>query len=49
MKKYIWCEDARSGYEFWNIFFSELAPDAVVESKRNNSELRKAVSQINNE
>ena len=48
MTTYIWCEDTASGYEFWCKFFEAIEPDAVVESKGNNSGLRRAVEKIDN-
>ena len=44
--KYIWCEDKGSGYIFWKELFAELCPEAIVETKQNNSSLRKAVESI---
>lgn len=44
--KYIWCEDKGSGYTFWKELFAELCPEAIVETKQNNSNLRKAVESI---
>jgi hypothetical protein len=46
MSKYVWCEDSGSGFAFWNIFFSFLNPDIIVQSKQNNTGLRKAVAGI---
>ena len=45
MKTYLWLEDrdGKSGYIFWQTFMKQLCPDIVVESKKNNSELVKAV------
>ena len=39
----MWCEDSKSGYEFWKRVFETLYKDYTVESKKNNSELCKAV------
>ncbi len=46
MKKYVWCEDTGAGYEFWCKIFEVLDKEIIVQSKKNNSELRKAVEQI---
>lgn len=43
---YIWCEDFKSGFTFWKILFSTLYNDCIIETKRNNTELRKAASDI---
>lgn len=45
-KTIIWTEDSKSGYVFWMKFFEILLPEAIVESKKNNSELVKAVSNL---
>ena len=45
-KMYIWTEDTKSGYSFWLNFFNRLVPEAIVQSKKNNSELVKAVSSL---
>lgn len=44
-KTYLWLEDrkGKSGYIFWQTFMKQLCPEIVVESKKNNSELVKAV------
>ena len=47
MNRYLWCEDSRSGFQFWRAMIRELFPDINVESKGSNSGLRKAVSKIN--
>lgn len=49
MKTYFWIEDRRekSGYIFWKIFMEQLYPETVVESKKNSSELVKAVKTLN--
>ena len=47
MKKYIWCEDAGSGYQFWKVLFKNLYPDIIVETKHNNSQLSKNAENIN--
>lgn len=48
MKTYLWIEDRKekSGYIFWKTFMGQLCPEIVVESKKNNSELIKAVKTI---
>ena len=47
-KTFLWIEDkkTKSGYTFWKIFTEQLFPDVIVESKKNNSELVKAVKKI---
>jgi hypothetical protein len=44
-KTYLWIEDrkGKSSYTFWKIFMKQLCPEVLVESKKNNSELVKAV------
>jgi hypothetical protein len=44
-KTYLWIEDrkGKSGYIFWKTFMKQLYPEVLVESKKNNSELVKAV------
>ncbi len=46
MSKYVWCEDIGSGYTFWCYILSHLCPEVIVESKGNNSSLRKAVERL---
>ncbi|MCM1044229.1 MAG: hypothetical protein NC417_01855 [Candidatus Gastranaerophilales bacterium] len=48
MKTYLWIEDRKekSGYIFWQAFMRQLCPEIVVESKKNNSELVKAVKAL---
>lgn len=48
MKTYLWIEDRKekSGYIFWQTFMGQLCPEMVVESKKNNSELVKAVKAL---
>ena len=46
---HIWCEDTASGYTFWTFIFNKLYDGFDVESKKNNSELCKAVKSINND
>lgn len=47
-KTYLWIEDrkGKSGYTFWKSFMGQLWPDIIVESKKNNSELVKAVRDL---
>lgn len=49
MGRYLWCEDSASGYQFWCFLCKFLYPDVIVESKKNNTRLRKAASQIQND
>ena len=44
-KTYLWIEDriGKASYKFWTTFMHELCPEVIVESKRNNRELVKAV------
>ena len=42
MSKYLWCEDSKSGYQFWRAIFGELFPDVVVETKGSNTGLWRA-------
>ena len=49
MSKYIWCEDTGSGYEFWREIAASIDPEIEIESKGNNSELRKAVEHISDD
>ena len=48
IKTYLWIEDrnGKSGYTFWRIFMEQLYPEIIVESKKNNSELVKAVKTL---
>ena len=46
MSNYIWCEDSGAGFIFWKKLFKIIYPEAIVESKFNNSRLRQAVSRI---
>lgn len=45
---HLWIEDRKekSGYIFWKILFHYLNPSIIVESKRNNTELVKAVASL---
>ena len=42
----MWCEDTGSGFAFWKTLFDTLYSDYIVESKRNNTELCKAISKL---
>ncbi len=46
---YLWIEDrkGKSGYTFWKTLMKQLYPYVIVESKKNNSELVKAVKRLN--
>ena len=48
MKTYLWIEDRKdkSGYIFWQTLMGQLCPEVVLESKKNNSELVKAVKAL---
>lgn len=47
-KTYLWLEDrkGKSGYLFWHTLMGQLFPEIIVESKKNNSELVKAVKAL---
>ena len=47
-KTFLWIEDrqGKSGYIFWKTLMQQLCPEVVVESKKNNSELVKAVKSL---
>lgn len=47
-KTYLWLEDrqGKSGYTFWKVLMQQIGQNIIVESKRNNSELIKAVRQL---
>ncbi len=47
-KTFFWIEDKKdkAGYTFWKTFMEQIFPDVIVESKRNNSELVKAVKAL---
>ena len=49
MGKYVWCEDYKSGFQFWQVLFKALYPDIIVETQNNNSRLNTAVSRINDD
>ena len=48
LKTILWIEDkkGKASYRFWNCFLQQLFPDVELESKRNNSELVKAVKNL---
>lgn len=46
MSNIFWCEDSKAGYEFWKLMFQNINSDYIVESKGNNSELRKVAKNI---
>lgn len=50
-KTYLWIEDkeGKASYVFWNTMMQNLCPDVIVESKKNNSELVKAVRDLKDE
>lgn len=51
IKTYLWIEDCKgkASYKFWEILMQQLCPEVVVESKKNNSELVKAVKALSDE
>ncbi len=49
MSIYAWCEDSGSGFEFWKQIFGTLYPNIIVETKSNNSRLRRAADSIEND
>lgn len=49
MNKFLWCEDSKSGYQFWKAIFRELHSDMTVETKGSNTGLRKAVGKISSD
>lgn len=48
IKTFLWIEDrkGKASYIFWSNLLNQLCPDMVVESKKNNSELVKAVKNL---
>lgn len=48
-KTFVWIEDRKdkAGYMFWDSLLKQLCPEVEVESKKNNSELVKAVKNLN--
>ena len=49
MARYLWCEDSKSGYQFWKTIIGKIYPDIIVETKRGNTRLRKSVERIDND
>lgn len=47
-KTFLWIEDrkGKAGYTFWSTFLEQLCPNIVLESKKNSSELVKAVKNL---
>lgn len=47
-KTFLWIEDRtdKSGFIFWKTLMAQLFPEVIVESKKNNSELVKAVRDL---
>ena len=45
VKTYLWIEDriGKASYKFWTTLMHEICPEVIVESKKNNRELVKAV------
>ena len=50
-KTFLWIEDrkGKASYIFWENLMKQLCPDVIVESKKNNSELVKAVKTLQDE
>ena len=50
-KTFLWIEDrkGKASYTFWENFMKQLSPNIIVESKKNNSELVKAVKSLQDE
>ena len=50
-KTFLWIEDqkGKASYTFWENFMRQLCPKVIVESKKNNSELVKAVKSLQDE
>lgn len=50
-KTYLWIEDrkGKAAYLFWKAFMQQLYSDVIVEGKKNNSELVKAVTTLSDE
>ena len=50
-KIYLWLEDreGKSGFVFWKTMMQQLFPEVIVQSKKNNSELIKAVKALDDE
>ena len=49
MSQYAWCEDSKSGLEFWKAIFKVINPEIIVETKNNNTNLRKSVDKISDD
>ena len=51
IKTYLWIEyrKGKAGYLFWKTFMQQMCPDVIVERKKNNSELVKAVRALSDE
>lgn len=51
MKTYLWIEDkkGKASYTFWEMLMKQVCPWVVVESKKNNSELVKAVKALSDD
>ncbi len=49
MARYVWCEDSKSGYQFWKTLFKAIYPDITVVTQNNNSQLSKAVGEISDD
>lgn len=48
LKTYLWIEDrkGKASYTFWETLMNQVCPEVIVESKKNNSELVKAVKAL---
>lgn len=48
VKTFLWIEDkkGKASYQFWQHFLQQLCPEVCLESKKNNSELVKAVKNL---
>jgi|GEM_PF-68753 len=48
VRKYLWIEDrkGKASYIFWETLMKQVCPEVIVESKKNNSELVKAVKSL---
>ena len=49
MNTYVWCEDSGSGCKFWYEIFKTLHPNIIVQTKKNNSRLRKDACALTND
>lgn len=47
-KTYLWIEDRQgnSGHTFWSVLMQQICPEVIVEGRKNNSELVKAVKKL---